>query len=138
MLFFPFSCSPRPSQSCLSRFGQQIMEGTRRPQSVPTILTETVVIHSCVIFAYIISRRDGKNNGVLAGVSLPPSLFACPSRFPRAPNPLSLPFQTPTTQAMWTMIRSSHVDYRGAYIQLLIKEWLLAFYSYCLVSVQRK
>ena len=45
--FFPFSCSPRPSQSCLSRFGHQILytniEGTRRPQSVPTILTETVV-----------------------------------------------------------------------------------------------
>ena len=45
-LFFPFSCSPCPSQSCLSRFGHQILytniEGTRRPQSVPTILTETV------------------------------------------------------------------------------------------------
>ena len=45
-LCFPFSCSPRPSQSCLSRFGHQILytniEGTRRPQSVPTILTETV------------------------------------------------------------------------------------------------
>ena len=44
--FFPFSCSPRPSQSCLLRFGHQILytniEGTRRPQSVPTILTETV------------------------------------------------------------------------------------------------
>ena len=43
---FPFSCLPRPSQSCLSRFGHQIsytnIEGTRRPQSVPTILTETV------------------------------------------------------------------------------------------------
>ena len=45
-LFFPFSCSPHPSQSCLSQFGHQILytniEGTRRPQSVPTILTETV------------------------------------------------------------------------------------------------
>ena len=44
--FFSFSCSPCPSQSCLSRFGHQILytniEGTRRPQSVPTILTETV------------------------------------------------------------------------------------------------
>ena len=40
--------SPRPSQSCLSRFGRQILytnnEGTRRPQSVPTILTETVAL----------------------------------------------------------------------------------------------
>ena len=45
-MFFPFLCSPRPYQSCLSRFGHQILytniEGTRRPQSVPTILTETV------------------------------------------------------------------------------------------------
>ena len=29
----------------------------------------------------------------------PPSLLARPSRFPRAQNPLSLPFQTPATQA---------------------------------------
>ena len=45
-LFSPFSCSLRPSQSCLSQFGHQILytniEGTRRPQSVPTIMTETV------------------------------------------------------------------------------------------------
>ena len=58
-----------------------------------------LVIHSCVIFAYIISRRDGENNGFLAGVSLPLFLLARPSRFPRAQNPLSLPFQTPATQA---------------------------------------
>ena len=47
MLSFPFSCSLRPSQSCLLRFGHQFLytniEGTRRPQSVPTILTETVL-----------------------------------------------------------------------------------------------
>ena len=63
-----------------------------------------LVIHSCIIFAYIISRRDGENNGFLAGVSLLPSLLARPSRFPRAQNPLSLPFQTPATQATynWT------------------------------------
>ena len=58
-----------------------------------------LVIHSCVIFAYIISRRDGENKGFVAGVSLPPSLLARPLRFPRAQNPLSLPFQTPATQA---------------------------------------
>ena len=28
-----------------------------------------------------------------------PSLLAYPSRFPRAQNPLSVPFQTPATQA---------------------------------------
>ena len=47
-LFFSFSFFPRPSQSCLSGFGHQILytniEGSRRPQSVPTILTETVAI----------------------------------------------------------------------------------------------
>ena len=47
----------------------------------------------------IISRRDSENNGFLAGVSLPPFLLGRPSRFPRAQNPLSLPFQTPATQA---------------------------------------
>ena len=46
-----------------------------------------LVIHSCVIFAYIISRRDGENNGFLAGVSLLPSLLARPSRFPSRPKP---------------------------------------------------
>ena len=30
-----------------------------------------LVIHRCVIFAYIISRLDGENNGLLAGASLP-------------------------------------------------------------------
>ena len=34
-----------------------------------------------------------------AFLSLPPSLLARPSRFPRAQKPLSLPFQTPATQA---------------------------------------
>ena len=64
-LFFPFSCSPRPSQSCLSRFGHQILytniEGTRRPQSVPTILTETVVSSFCTAWrrlAAILQHTD--------------------------------------------------------------------------------
>ena len=52
-----------------------------------------LVIHRCVIFAYIIRRRDGENNGFLAGGSLPPS-----SRAPRvslAPKTpfLKLPFK---------------------------------------------
>ena len=38
-----------------------------------------LVIHRCAIFAYIISRWDGKNNGALAGISFPPSLSTpCP------------------------------------------------------------
>ena len=35
-----------------------------------------LVIYNCVIFAYIISRQDGENNGFLAGVSFPPSSHA--------------------------------------------------------------
>ena len=50
-----------------------------------------LVIHSCVIFAYIISRRDGENNGFLAGVSLsPPS-----SRTPRVSLAPKIPFPFP-------------------------------------------
>ena len=70
-----------------------------------------LVIHSCVIFAYIISRRDGENNGFLAGVSLLPSLLARPSRFPRAQNPLSLPFQMPATQAINYSVEYFHGKY---------------------------
>ena len=60
---------------------------------IAAILIWQLVIHSCVISAYIISRRDGENNGFLAGVSLPPS-----SRAPRvslAPKTpfLKLPFK---------------------------------------------
>ena len=43
----------------------------------------------------LISRRDGENNGLLAGVPLLPR----PSRVVSRPNSLSLPFQTPATQA---------------------------------------
>ena len=49
-----------------------------------------LVIHSCVIFAYIISRRDGENNGFLAGVFLPPS-----SRAPRVSLAPKTPFPFP-------------------------------------------
>ena len=44
-----------------------------------------LVIHSCVIFAYVISRRNGENNSLLAGISFPPSLPAlAPGSGPRA------------------------------------------------------
>ena len=45
-------------------------------------------------------------------VPLAPFLLARPSRLPRAPNPLSFPFQTPTTQARWTglsLLLSGHL-----------------------------
>ena len=56
-----------------------------------------LVIHSCVIFAiFLISRRDGENNGLFAGVSL----FPPPSRAVSHPNSLpGLPFRTSATQA---------------------------------------
>ena len=47
-------------------------------------------VYSCVILAYIISRRDGDNNGALAGVPHPPTL-------PKIPVPF--PFRIPDTQA---------------------------------------
>ena len=49
-LFFSLSCSPCPSQSCLSRLSHQTLytniEGTRRHKRIPTILTETVVLNN--------------------------------------------------------------------------------------------
>ena len=61
--FFSFSCSPCPSQSCLSRFSHQTLytniEGTRRHKSVPTILTETVASFMCV-YNYCVVWYNGK------------------------------------------------------------------------------
>ena len=61
------------------------------------------VFDRCVIFAYIIKGRDSENNGFLPGVSLPPSLPPRAPLFSRSQNPLSLPFQTPATQAKKTI-----------------------------------
>ena len=47
-------------------------------------------------FIFFISRRDGENNGFLAGVPLLPP----PSRVVSRPNSLPLPFRTPATQAI--------------------------------------
>ena len=51
-----------------------------------------LVIHSCVIFAYVISRRDGENNGLLAGVSFPPS---SPTPAPGSGHRVSVAPKTP-------------------------------------------
>ena len=45
---------------------------------------------------FLISRRDGENNGFLAGVPLLPP----PSRVVSRSNSLPLPFRTPATQAI--------------------------------------
>ena len=55
------------------------------------------------IAARLIWQLVIQNNGFLAGVSLPPTLLARVSRFPHAPNPLSLPFQTLATQAILSL-----------------------------------
>ena len=61
-LVFSFSCPPCPSQSCLSRFSHRTLytniEGTRRHKSVPTILTETVVLYNC----YVLYLKSLGNN----------------------------------------------------------------------------
>ena len=55
----------------------------------------------CVIFViFLISRRDGENNGLLAGVPLLPP----PSRVVSRPNSLPLPFRTTATQANITLL----------------------------------
>ena len=56
---------------------------------------------------FLISRRDGENNGFLAGVPLLPP----PSRLDSRPNSLPLPFRTPDTQARRTLDNVSS-DYR--------------------------
>ena len=50
--------------------------------------------HSQLRYFFKISRRDGENNGFLAGVPL----LRPPSRVSR-PNSIPLPFRTPATQA---------------------------------------
>ena len=55
-----------------------------------------LVIHSCVIF--LISRRDGENNGFLAGVPLLPP----PSRVVSRPN--SLPLRKPALPACRSLL----------------------------------
>ena len=62
-----------------------------------------LVIHSCLFFvSFSISRRDGENDGLLAGVPL----VLPPSQAVSRPNFLPLPFRTPATQS------SSVSDYR--------------------------
>ena len=65
-----------------------------------------LVIHSCVIFAYIISRRDGENNGFLAGVSLPsPS-----SRAPRVSLAPKTPFPFPFKRLPHRLVDSEFLE----------------------------
>ena len=55
-----------------------------------------------LFFSFLTSTRRMLKSWLvrlLAGVFLPPFLLARFSRFPRAQNPVSLPFQTPATQA---------------------------------------
>ena len=61
-----------------------------------------LVIRSCVIFAYIISRKDGENNGLL--------------------NSLSLPFQIPATQASLHGLRTADVFPVFASLPSLLRE----------------
>ena len=57
-------------------------------------------------FYFLISRRDGKNNGFLAGVPL----LLPPSRVVSRPYSLPLTFRTPATQAMIVKIKLSFND----------------------------
>ena len=68
--------------------------------SVLVIFYLTASLSQLRYFCYfLISRRDGENNGFLAGVPLLPP----PSRVVSRPNSLPLPFRTPATQATFTV-----------------------------------
>ena len=87
-----------------------------RPEYVHRGQTYLTASHSliCVIFVlFLISKRDGENNGFLAGVPLLPP----PLRVVSRPNSLPLPFQTPATQAKRELVFQT-------YIQILV-EYLL-------------
>ena len=88
--FTLFSIVPSLQISCFRKTKEKQYAKYDLNKRIAARLIWQLVIHSCVIFAYIISRRDGENNGFLAGVSLPLS-----SRAPILSRlkPLSLPFQ---------------------------------------------
>ena len=65
-------------------------------------------------FYFLISRRDGKNNGFLAGVPL----LLPPSRVVSRPYSLPLTFRTPATQAMIVKIKLSFNDAALFYLQV--------------------
>ena len=109
--FILFLIVPSLQISCFGKTKEKQYAKYDLNRRITARLIWQLVIHSCVIFAYIISRRNSENNGFLAGVSLPPSLLARPSRFPRAQNPLSLPFQTPATQAINYSVEYFHGKY---------------------------
>ena len=92
--FILFLIVPSLQISCFRKTKEKQYQKYDLNKRIAARLIWQLVIHSCFIFAYIISRRDGENNGFLAGVSLLPSLLARPSRFPRAQNPLSTEKET--------------------------------------------
>ena len=71
--FTLFSIVPSLQISCFRKTKEKQYAKYDLNKRIAARLIWQLVIHSCVIFAYIISRRDGQNNGLLAGVSLPPS-----------------------------------------------------------------
>ena len=81
-----------------------------------------LVIHSCVIFAYIISRRDGENNGFLAGVPSFPSSSRAP-RVTLAPKtPFPFPFKRLPSRLCLTDFKTySHVLINCESIRVICK-----------------
>ena len=74
--FILFLIVPSLQISCFRKTREKQYAKYDLKKRIAARLIWQLVIHSCVIFACIISRRDGENNGFLAGVSLPPSLRA--------------------------------------------------------------
>ena len=77
-----------------------------------------LVIHSCDVFAYINSRRDCEVNGLLAGVSLPPSLRA--PRVSLAPK-----IANNYTWKKGSLIFHSHPSWFFSFLNIKVQPWTL-------------
>ena len=86
-VFILFLIVPSLQISCFGKTREKQYAKYDLKKRIAARLIWQLVIHSCVIFAYIISRRDGENNGFLAGVSLPPP-FSRARRVSLAPETL--------------------------------------------------
>ena len=92
-VFILFLIVPSLQISCFGKTKEKQYAKYDLNKRIAARLIWQLVIHSCVIFAYIISRRGGENNGFLAGVSLPPPSSRAPRVSPTPKTPFPFPFK---------------------------------------------
>ena len=109
MLRYFFLIVPSLQISCFGKTKEKQYAKYDLNKRIAARLIWQLVIHSCVIFAYIISRRDGENNGFLAGVSLPPPFSRTPrvSLAPKTPFPF--PFKR-LPRRLFIMLKSNSIN----------------------------